>query len=296
VELRTLAYAEAVARLGGFTRAAAELHVAQPAVSTQIGQLERELGVRLFVRSSRGVTTTEAGELLLRRARRILAEAQAIRADLDDLRGLVTGRLHLGATPLLSGVDLAGALATFRRAHPNVVVHTHTDLVGPLLGALDSAELDVVLGPLDDQTGTVRYEIDVLAEESLVLACPPDLTPPPRDLAEASRHDFVCLPSGSGLRRILERAARAANATAVVTTEVATPAQVREFVAAGLGVALLAASAARGPGPKIQVIELDPPVPHPPLAAVRAADRSSPAADAFVALLVAQCAMSTKRE
>jgi LysR family transcriptional activator of glutamate synthase operon len=286
VELRTLGYAEAVARLGGFTRAAAELHVAQPAVSTQIAQLERELGVRLFVRSPRGVTTTEAGELLLARVRRILGEAQAIRTDIDALRGLVTGRLHLGAAPLLSGVDLAGALAAFRRTHPQVVVRTHTDLVGPLLVALDAGEVDVVLGPVEDRTGATRYEVDVLAEETLVLACPPDLSPPPRGLAEASRHEFVCLPAGSGLRRILDRAAHEAKTTVVVTTEVATTAQIREFVSAGLGVALLAASAARGPGPEIQVVELDAPVPHPPLAAIRATGRSSPAADAFVSLLV----------
>ncbi|WP_426247340.1 LysR family transcriptional regulator [Nocardioides sp. LHG3406-4] len=286
MELRTLAYAEAVARLGGFTRAARELHVAQPAVSTQIAQLERELGVRLFVRTPRGVTTTEAGELLVARARRILTEAAAVHADIDALRGLVTGRLNIGATPLLGGVDLAGALAAFRRAHPHVVVRTHTDLVDPLLVALDSAQLDVVLGPVEDP-GAARHQVDVLAEESVVLACPPGLSPPPRDLAEASSHEFVCLPATSGLRRILDRAAHEANVTLAVTTEVATTSQIREFVAAGLGVALLAASAARGPGPEIRVIELDPPVPHPPFAALRPTGRSSPAADAFVALLLA---------
>src|ERR671930_961202 len=83
VELRQLRYVEAVARHRHFTRAAEELHVAQSALSHQIKRLEAELGTELFERTSRSVMPTEAGEAVAARARRILAEVDDVREDVD---------------------------------------------------------------------------------------------------------------------------------------------------------------------------------------------------------------------
>jgi len=80
VELRQLVYFDAIIRHGGFTRAAEQLHVAQPAVSAQIRRLETELGVTLLERTTRRVRLTQAGELLLGRARRALGELDGARA------------------------------------------------------------------------------------------------------------------------------------------------------------------------------------------------------------------------
>src|SRR3954452_18270142 len=91
MELRQLRYVEAVARHRHFTRAAEELHVAQSALSHQIRRLEAELGTELFERTSRRVTPTAAGEAVALRARRVIAETEAIRGELDQLRGLVRG-------------------------------------------------------------------------------------------------------------------------------------------------------------------------------------------------------------
>src|SRR5262245_26019070 len=98
MELRQLTYFEAVARLGGFTRAAEQLHVAQSAVSAQIRALESTLGVELFTRTTRRVALTEAGELFLTHCRRALDELDAARHDLADLADVLTGRVTLGAT------------------------------------------------------------------------------------------------------------------------------------------------------------------------------------------------------
>ncbi|MFB9839886.1 LysR family transcriptional regulator, partial [Actinoallomurus acaciae] len=115
MELRQLTYFEAVARLGGFSRAAEHLLIAQPAVSAQIRNLERELGTTLFERTTRRVALTHAGELLLARARAVLAEVQGARADLDQLAGVLRGRLSIGATPVLGPLDLPAELAGFHR-------------------------------------------------------------------------------------------------------------------------------------------------------------------------------------
>src|SRR3984893_5286436 len=106
MELRQLRYAVAVAAHRHFTRAAAAVPVAQPALSHQVKLLEQELGVELFERSHNGARLTEAGEIFLLRARRALAEMDAAREEIAALKGLTTGRLALGAMQGLPGLAL----------------------------------------------------------------------------------------------------------------------------------------------------------------------------------------------
>src|SRR5262245_45034606 len=122
MELRQLRYLESVARHRSFTRAGRELHVGQSALSQQVSQLERELGVRLLRRSTRRVAVTEAGELVLARARRALAEIDGARADLDALRGLLRGTVRIGGFPPVGYVQSAALIAAFTRAHPGVTI------------------------------------------------------------------------------------------------------------------------------------------------------------------------------
>lgn len=118
MELRQLVYFEAVVRCGGFTRAAEHLHVAQPAVSAQIRHLEKELGVTLLARTTRRVALTQAGELLLVRARRVLVELDGTRVDLAELTEVLRGRVVLGATEVLGAFDLPATLASFAGRFP----------------------------------------------------------------------------------------------------------------------------------------------------------------------------------
>ena len=99
MELHQLVYFEAVARHQHFTRAAGELRVAQPSVSQQIRKLEGELGAPLFHRTRRGAELTEAGRLLLPRARAVLEELAAARAEVQALSALERGTLRVGAPP-----------------------------------------------------------------------------------------------------------------------------------------------------------------------------------------------------
>ena len=106
MELRQLRYLEAVARHRHFTRAAEELHVAQSALSAQVRRLENELGVELLRRTTRSVELTEAGEMAVARARAALAEADALREGVDEMRGLVRGTVSIGALIAAGEIDV----------------------------------------------------------------------------------------------------------------------------------------------------------------------------------------------
>ena len=276
VEIRQLSYVEAVARYGGFTRAAERLHVAQSAVSAQVRALEVELGVTLFARTTRKVALTPAGEMFVARARRILAELDGARSEMTEITAVVSGRVTIGATAGLGPYDLAEALTRFRDRHPGIAVRLRSGRVTGLLGACDIGELDLVVGPVHADLPP-RFDAVPLADEQLLLALPPGhamarggrLT-----LGEVRDEPFVSMPPGSGLRWILEDAARSAGFLPRVYFETHSLPGVRELVAAGLGVGLLSRTVAEQPGgPAIAVRHLHPPPVHPPIGVMHHRDR-----------------------
>jgi LysR family transcriptional activator of glutamate synthase operon len=270
VELRQLVYFDAIVRQGGFTRAAEHLHVAQPAISAQIRRLESELGTVLLQRSTRRVSLTHSGELFLARTRRVLEQLEAARGELDEVSSVLRGRVRIGATPVLGSLDLPAAMATFRRSYPGVSMALRSGLIADLLTALDSGEVDLVLGPSHPGVPP-RYTATALVEETLMLVTPPNhrlANGRSGRLAAAKDELFVCLQAGSGLHTILTEAAAADGFVPRIEFETFSPASIRELVAAGLGVALLAASSARAPGPPIEVCELASPPSHPPISVI----------------------------
>jgi LysR family transcriptional activator of glutamate synthase operon len=267
MELRQLTYFEAVARCGGFTRAARQLHVAQSAVSAQIRALESELGVALFSRTTRRVTLTAAGARFLERARAALAELDTARGEIAEMSEVLRGRVAIGATSVLGPFDLPTALAGFHGRYPGVALTLRSGLIATLLGKLDAGEVDLVLGPVHDDL-PARFAAHPLATESVVLALPPGARPVDT-LDRVREKAFVCLPAESGLRAILDVAAKAAGFTPRVQFETSSPASIRELVSAGLGVALIARSAAEREGPPIQVCRLDPAPAHPPIGLIQ---------------------------
>jgi LysR family transcriptional regulator, transcription activator of glutamate synthase operon len=290
VELRQLVYFEAVVRHGGFSRAGEQLRVAQPAVSAQIRRLEAELGTPLLRRTTRQVALTEAGELFLVRVRSVLEQLDLARAELGELTAVLRGRVRIGATPVLGTLDLPAALARFHRRHPSVTLTLRTGLIADLRDALDCGELDLVVGPLHPGLDE-SHPTHPLAEESVVLATAPGHRPAGRnaggrraiDLADLRDEPFVCLPRGTGLRAILTSAAARAGFEPRIEFEADTPANVRELVAVGLGVALLAESVALAAGPAIDVHRLDDPPEHPPIGCILPRRRAAnPATRAFV--------------
>lgn len=172
MELRHLRYFLAVAEERHFTRAAARLGIGQPPLSMQIRQLERELGVRLFRRLSRGVELTEAGQLLQERAAPILRQLEQARADLLRLARGEAGRIRLGfagATYFLPQVP--ALIQAYRQRHPEVQLSPEQSNTPALLDGLHGGSVDVafIRPPIEaDDALTVTP----LAEEDMLAVLP----------------------------------------------------------------------------------------------------------------------------
>ena len=273
MELRQIVYFEAVARTGGFTKAARVLHVAQPALSVQIKHLERELGARLLARTSRSVRLTDAGATFLARSRRILAEIEAARTEMDELAGVARGRVTLGATHILGPVHLPSSLATFHAHAPGLKVTLRAGAAHELLARLERQEVDMVLAPINADLGP-KFQAQPLAVEELVLIASKDHRLASRRriaVSQLSDEVFVALAPGDRLRSALEAACAAAGFTPDVEFEASFAGSVRELVSAGLGISLVTRSTAEAIGGPISVVALRPALPQPPFGLIHLA-------------------------
>ncbi|HEU5090075.1 MAG TPA: LysR substrate-binding domain-containing protein, partial [Roseiflexaceae bacterium] len=169
MELHHLRYFEAVARLGSVTRAAEELHVAQPSLSKQIKALEGELGVALFDRVGRRVELSEGGRVLLPYARRVLREVGAARDALHEHEQLARGHVVIGAPPTIGARLLPEALAAFHSQHPAIELELHEAGSAPLVRLLLEGGVDLAVVPIP-AGGTQSL---ALFTEDLVVAVAP---------------------------------------------------------------------------------------------------------------------------
>ncbi|NLP85238.1 LysR family transcriptional regulator [Microbacterium sp. CFH 90308] len=234
-----------VARLGNFTRAAEQLHLAQPSLSRQISALEQELGTALFHRARGGSTLTAAGESLLPLARRMLADADSVRRELAEIAGLERGRVRLGATPTLCISLVAEALSVFHAAHPGIDLHLSEQGSRRLLEELAAGELDLALITTSGGASVDRFVVVPLLVEELVVVS--SSTSPPLTSSESMRLEQVArLPqivfsSTYDLRRTTDAAFRAAGLTPETVIEGAEMDAVLRFVERGIGVAIVPA-------------------------------------------------------
>ena len=120
--VRPLRYLKAVADHGSFTRAAAALHVSQPALSQQIRELEERMGVQLLDRSGRTVRPTDVGEAYLRHVRRALDELEVGGRAIRDVQDLSSGTLRLGFTPSFAIYLLGPLIRRYRDRFPGIVL------------------------------------------------------------------------------------------------------------------------------------------------------------------------------
>lgn len=147
MELRHLRYFVAVAEEKSVTRAAARLHVSQPPLSRQIRDLERELGAKLFDRSTKGVHLTDAGETFLAEAHGVLRRADEAVARLEAVALGKRGRIQIGhASGVLTLDVFSRALRSFSRTHPHVSVGLREMTTKEILRGLRDRTLDIALG------------------------------------------------------------------------------------------------------------------------------------------------------
>lgn len=267
IELRHLRYFVAVAEEGHLTRAAGRLGIQQPPLSQQIQALEREVGAPLFLRHSRGVALTDAGETLLPRARAILGDVDgALEAARRTARGQM-GRLAVGFTSSAAFHPLVASLVRMlRQSAPEIVLSLEEGNTQDLIAALRANRLDTafVRSPVGQPEDLV---IEPLLSEAMVVALPdrhslatPGRRKPPvialRDLAGET---FVLYrrPSGPGLYDEIIAACRAAGFSPHVGQEAPRMVSTLSLVAAGMGVSIIPESMARLAGDGIAYARLD---------------------------------------
>jgi len=238
--IRQLEYFVAVAEHLNFREAAESCHVTQPALSTQLQQLEALLGVQLFERDTRRVVATAAGKELSAMAKGILEATDAL---LDRARAEgepLTGRLRLGAIPTIAPYLLPIVVRAVREAHPGLLLLLTEDQTDRIVQKLHAGDLDVLLLALDvDLKGATEMQ---LFDDPFVLACPKDHPLASKDvLAESDLEGetVLLLEEGHCLRQHAMPICQSSGMTEYADFRATSMGTLLQMVSTGLGVTLL---------------------------------------------------------
>ncbi|MTJ83713.1 MAG: LysR family transcriptional regulator [Telmatospirillum sp.] len=265
MELRQLEHFVAVAEEQHFTRAARRLNIVQSGLSTSVRSLEEELGVELFLRSTRRVDLTAAGRVLLPEALRVLAAVRKARDTVQAVQGLTRGHLAIGmAQALTPFLDLPALLSRFRTAYPGIEIRLCQGAAPTLCDKIRQGRLDVAFVPVYGvEPEGVQTRLFVC--EALVLACPPGHPLAGRDglpLAALAGESFVDFQPDWGNRQLVDHAFADARVDRRVAFEVNDMRTLLDLVSFGLGVALVPeriATVEAGAGGRIALARLAPP-------------------------------------
>lgn len=231
-----------VARLKNFSRAAAKLGLTQPAISTQVRQLEREFGVRLFDRIGKRVFLTQPGALLLDHAGKILNVQKEAFDALRDLMPNPSGHLTLGATEGSCLYLLPRVFAAFKKRHPGVKITIYRNFTAKIVQKLqeDSLDLGFVSLPVEvRELATIplfREPVDVAVAADHPLAARESVT-----VEEIARYPWI-FPKASRTRVMLEDLFRSVRPPVHVTMELSGVETIKKFIGIGLGISLLSRS------------------------------------------------------
>ena len=242
ISLRQLRAFIAVAESGSFRRAAERLLRSQSAISVTIQQLEAELGMPLFHRTTRRVRLTEVGGRFLGRARNALGELQLAVAELKDEVEMQRGRVRLGTSPTISSTRLPRVLAAFQARYPAVAIDVQEDFALPVLDKVRNGAVDFAIGP---RVAPVRdLDFKPILKDPFRAVLPPDYDLDGRTeiaLGELATAPFLAMPRASALRMVLEEAFHGLGHILSPRFEVSHHLTLIGMVEAGLGVTVLPA-------------------------------------------------------
>jgi DNA-binding transcriptional LysR family regulator len=232
---------------------------------------------------------TEAGELLVARARRIMAELEAANAELEEIKGVRTGRVRVGALHTMGPIDVSLALAIFHERHPGVELTVREESSEELAEMIRDDALDLAFLSVTERVERHGLALHQLISEELVVLLPPNHRLARRRrirMAELRDEEFISYRPGARLRELLFAAGRQAGFEPRVKLESNESQRVRRLVARGMGVAILPRSDADSPGAEVAVADLsDPALSRDITLAWRHERRHPPAVAEFLALV-----------
>jgi DNA-binding transcriptional LysR family regulator len=286
MELQQMRYVVAVAETNSFTRAAERCLVVQSALSHQVARLEKELGARLFERTSRRVRLTPAGAAFLPAARQCLDAAERAANEVAAAVGEVRGRLAVGLIPSVAAVDIPGALRDFHQQYPNVRISLSVGASDELVEQVKMGAIEVAFLGLPTTARPEGVNARELARDRLVAVVAPDhplAEETAVDLRRLSSEVFVDLPAKTAGRVQSDLAFSAAGLSRDVALEVTNADFLARLVGQGLGVAMLpSAYVAQLSG--VTTIEITD-APTRVEYIIWSRDGRTPAASAFLAIL-----------
>jgi LysR family carnitine catabolism transcriptional activator len=285
ITLRQMRAAVAVARSGSFGRAAAELHISQPALTVQMRELEQELGLRIFDRGARGAEPTRLGGELVETFGRLLRELDTVVAGARETASRRAGLVRLAVLPSIGTTLLPATLAELRRSSPGIRVQVHDAVAGRIQRLVGDGVVELGICPEIDPDPALAAT--PLFEDALVAVMPRQHRLAAQDgvtLAALATEPLILTDPESSVRALFERGCAARGIAVSAAYEATYISTVLALVRAGLGVGVLPASSVEAGADRALVAR---PVTDADLGRrivlLRSAGRSvSPAAEAFV--------------
>lgn len=238
-----------LARMGHMTRAAAELHLTQPAVSAQLHKLEEGLGHRLFDRTPKGMVLTRAGEVWRQHVEECLAKLQDGERALAELEGLERGALTLGGGATATTYLLPPLLGKFHATYPNIQLFVREQGSQSVLTSVMNGELElgIVTLPVAAQT---NLHIEPWVEDELRLIVPQGHALDGEKTFRWEQLDaepLVLFEAGSAVRRILDHSMAAAGIRTEIVMELRSIESIKQMVHQGIGAAFVSRFALTSP-------------------------------------------------
>ncbi|MEA2726896.1 MAG: hypothetical protein QOF70_1371 [Acetobacteraceae bacterium] len=276
-----------VASLGSFTRAAEKMHTAQPGLSQQVRDLETELGIRLFDRTTRRVELTEGGTEFRNIAAKIIEDLESAVRNAHELAERKRGRVVVAAPPLLAAAVVPRAIADFRGKFPGVEVRLIDARTDQIIEYVRSGQVDCGIGTF--HAGEEGISSTLLARDSLMVFCASNHPLARRRTVNWRELDglpLITLTRDSGIRLLVEVGFETAQIRLVPAYEVAQITTALAMVVAGLGIAVLPTYAWTGaPATKISAVALEPRITRDIAMITRMGRSITPAVSAFARFL-----------
>lgn len=251
-----------VADAASFRRAAERLHRSQSAVSVHVQQLEEELGVPLFERTTRRVSLTAEGRTLLIRCKSVMADLKAVAHELKEEAGLRRGRVSIGTSPSISTHRLPPIIAAYQAAYPGVTLELHEAFAKGMYDDVRERVTDFAIGPKLE--GLKDFDTRPVIKDPIVAVLPVAYPLNGRksvSLEEIAGQPHLSMPKGTAIRTVIEDAFKAGGYAFAPKFEVIHQQTLFSLVEVGLGVTILPLmSVPQERSPNYQVAHLRAPV------------------------------------
>lgn len=290
LSLRQMRAVVAVGRAGSLGRAAALLHLSQPALTVQLREAEAALGLRLFDRGARGAAPTEAGHGLVDAFARVLEDLDAVVAGAQEAAAGRAGLVRLAVLPSVGATVLPAVLVRLRAAHPGIRVAVRDAVAGGVAALVRSGTVELGIGTEIERDPGI--ELTPLLEDRMVAVLPSGHRFEARHaipVAELAGDALVLMDPESSVRALFDRACREAGVSPLPAYEATYMSTAVALVRAGLGVGVLPSSAVDlRVAPVLQTRPIVAPEIRRPISLIQRAGRSlSPAAAALRESLLA---------